>query len=174
MAIPYRAAMLALAKLSLKQDAGVEIQALLAEAHPQGEQLYWAAEHNTVFYGWGNAGRVETTALALDVLGSAKLAGNTSAELESALSRGTLFLLLCKDRYGVWYSTQATVNVLQSLLRQLQPDAGTAEKQSGPDASVDRWPARAGLERWTGSGAMDAAASGSDHAAGGGGSTGSS
>jgi len=29
---------------------------------------------------------------------------------------GLLFLLKEKDRYGVWYSTQATINVLDAML----------------------------------------------------------
>ncbi len=88
---PYRAAMLALAKLSLKQDAGVEIRRCWLRRIRRGSNC--TGQRNTHgLLRMGNAGRVETTALALDVLGSAKLAGNTSAELESALSRGTLFL----------------------------------------------------------------------------------
>lgn len=119
---PYCVALFALAKLSLHEDASKQISVLLASTHPQGDATYWAAEYNTVFYGWGNAGRIESTASVLDALASAKKQGFTSPELEDALSRGTLFLLREKDRYGTWYSTQATVNVLQSLARQLEID----------------------------------------------------
>lgn len=27
--------------------------------------MYWALEHNTPFYGWGHAGRVESTAMTV-------------------------------------------------------------------------------------------------------------
>src|SRR5262249_56260026 len=37
-------------------------------------------------------------------------------------NRGLLFLLREKDRYGVWYSTQATINVLDTLLAVLASD----------------------------------------------------
>jgi hypothetical protein len=36
------------------------------------------------------------------------------------INRGLLFLLKQKDRYGVWYSTQATINVLDALIALLQ------------------------------------------------------
>jgi hypothetical protein len=120
---PYRFALILQAKLAIHEDPAKELDALLASAHPEGDHSYWAAEHNTVFYGWGYAGRIETTALVLDALASAKQQGRTSPALESALSKGTLFLLQNKDRYGVWYSTQATVNVLQSLVRQFEFDS---------------------------------------------------
>ncbi len=120
---PYRLALIVQAKLAIHEDPSREIDALLASAHTEGDHSYWAAEHNTVFYGWGYAGRIETTALVLDALASAKQQGRSSPALESALSKGTLFLLQNKDRYGVWYSTQATVNVLQSLVRQFASDS---------------------------------------------------
>jgi hypothetical protein len=120
---PYRFALIVQAKLANHEDPTKELDALLSSVHPEGEQSYWAAEHNTVFYGWGYAGRIETTALALDALASAKQQGHTTPALEAALSKGTLFLLKNKDRYGIWYSTQATVNVLQSLVRQFDLDS---------------------------------------------------
>ena len=72
---------------------------------------YWHLETNTPFYGWGLAGRLETTALALRAL----LAGGEAAD-KDLIDSGMLFLLRNKDRYGVWYSTQATVQVLKVLL----------------------------------------------------------
>ena len=54
------------------------------------------------------------------------------AKLESrsagdVASKGLLFLLKKKDRYGVWYSTQTTINVLDAFLATL---AGTEAGQS--------------------------------------------
>ena len=34
----------------------------------EGETVYWNLETNTPFYGWGTAGRIETTALVLQLL----------------------------------------------------------------------------------------------------------
>lgn len=107
---------------------------LRALAHEEADGSYWNLETNTPFYGWGNAGRIETTALAVQALtkaggdgsgdtkgasgdansngGDAKTEKRSSDEL---VDRGLLFLLKNKDRYGVWLSTQATVNVLDAL-----------------------------------------------------------
>lgn len=119
---PYRISLLALAKLSVKQDASSEIDSLLAKRHAEAGTVYWDLQQNTLFYGWGLAGRIETTALVLDALATAKQQGKTDPTRDSALNLGTQFLLKNKDRYNVWYSTQATVNVLQCLVRQLAPD----------------------------------------------------
>src|SRR6185295_4292967 len=75
-------------------------------------------ETNTPFYGWGMAGRVETTALAVQAL--ARYARTQPMETgqppEPLVRSGLLFLLRQKDRYGVWSSTQATINVLDTLV----------------------------------------------------------
>jgi hypothetical protein len=165
------------------------ISRLRALAHDEAGGSYWKLETNTPFYGWGNAGRIETTALAVQALTKAesesdavkneharmivngarmkddgagmkddgagmKDRGNVgsaaapvsapsastsnpsapasnpaaAASTPSApakesgrrssgelVDRGLLFLLKNKDRYGVWLSTQATVNVLDAL-----------------------------------------------------------
>ena len=126
---PYDIALVALAKLSAHDDASQEIRTLLSVEHSEGETSYWDLQHNTIFYGWGYTGRIETTALVLDALAIAKQQGQSSSELERALNRGTLFLLKNKDEYGVWYSTQATVDVLQTLVRQL---GATSSESSSP------------------------------------------
>jgi hypothetical protein len=41
---------------------------LVTLAHEEGAGSYWALETNTPFYGWGLAGRIETTALAVKAL----------------------------------------------------------------------------------------------------------
>ncbi len=117
---PYDIALIALAKLAARDDASQEIRTLLSLEHTEGETSYWDLHHNTIFYGWGHTGRIETTALVLDALASAKQQGQSSGGLDRAVNRGTLFLLKNKDEYGVWYSTQATVDVLQTLVRQLE------------------------------------------------------
>jgi len=116
---PYDIALIALAKLAAATDASEEIATLLSLEHSEGEASYWDLQRNTIFYGWGYTGRIETTALVLNALTIAKQPGHFPAELDQALNRGTLFLLKNKDQYGVWYSTQATVDVLQTLVRQL-------------------------------------------------------
>jgi hypothetical protein len=76
----------------------------------EADASYWALETNTPFFGWGLAGRIETTALVLQALKN----GGEETDRE-ILSRGVLFLLKNQDRYGIWYSSQATINVLDAL-----------------------------------------------------------
>jgi hypothetical protein len=77
---------------------------------------YWSLETNTPFYGWGMAGRVETTALAVQALAQERASNPQATTNDDLIGSGLLFLLREKDRYGVWYSGQATINVLNTLL----------------------------------------------------------
>ncbi len=109
---------------------------LRALAKEEAGGAYWALETNTPFYGWGLAGRIETTALVVQAL--------DKAHADPALTaRGVSFLLRNKDRYGVWLSTQATVNVLDALVA-LSParGAGSANANAaGPASRVANEPA---------------------------------
>ena len=69
---------------------------------------HWTRPGYSPFYGWGHAGELETTALVLSALNSSS---------DQALRYEALYYLLrSQDRYGIWYSGQATVRVLQALL----------------------------------------------------------
>jgi hypothetical protein len=48
----------------------------------------------------------------------------------SLINRGLLFLLREKDSYGVWHSTQATINVLDAMLALLARDGQSALPQT--------------------------------------------
>jgi hypothetical protein len=48
-----------------------------------------------------------------------------------------LFLLRQKDRYGVWYSTQATINVLDTLMTLLATDGDPDRRAAGLAAPVE-------------------------------------
>jgi hypothetical protein len=147
---PYLIASYALASSDAGDDAAVALAAkrLVALAHEEGADTYWALETNTPFYGWGLAGRVETTALALKALNRYCGMRNADCELKKdessaavspsstnpksafripqLIERGLLFLLRSKDRYGVWYSTQATVNVHDALASLVTTSGGGA------------------------------------------------
>lgn len=114
---PYLIASYALASLDAgdQQRAERAIARLARLAHAEGDGSYWLLETNTPFYGWGLAGRIETTALVLQALSLGNTKGKVE-EMDALINRGLLFLLKRKDRYGVWYSTQATVNVLEALI----------------------------------------------------------
>ena len=155
---PYLIASYALAAIEVDEAAraGKAIAKLRALVHEEKNANYWSLETNTPFYGWGLAGRVETTALVVQALarygsepeairgpqaGSPRGvvvatgpgvkredAGETPAlpATDNLVRGGLLFLLREKDRYGVWYSTQATINVLDALLVLLARDVNTA------------------------------------------------
>ena len=83
---------------------------LRALAHRGKDGVHWAEEVNTPFYGWGRAGQIETTALAVQALAAAGEAAD-----RNLIDGGLIFLLRSRDRYGIWWSGQATVNVLDAL-----------------------------------------------------------
>ena len=136
---PYLVASLALAaadagETALVARASARLRALALE---EGTGAYWALETNTPFYGWGLAGRVETTALAIQALNRGCEVSNADCGANSKLTdRGLDFLLRKKDRYGVWYSTQATVNVFDALLSAVAARAGAAGPQAEDVAEV--------------------------------------
>lgn len=142
---PYLIASYALAAIEAgdKQGAMRAAAKLRTLAHTEGDTTYWALETNTPFYGWGLAGRVETTALAIQALvRSAKTQSEQAAtslpSTDPLVRSGLLFLLRQKDRYGVWYSTQATINVLDTLMTLLATDAAAPDRKSvGTAAPVE-------------------------------------
>ena len=115
---PYGLAQLAIAAKESGDNA--RAAAIVAElsrsAVPEHGGVYWALQHNTPFYGWGHAGRVESTAMTL-----LALAAIDPVEYRELIDSGTLWLLHEKDHYGVWYSGQATVDVLSALLEINRP-----------------------------------------------------
>jgi hypothetical protein len=110
---PYLFASYGLAEIAAGQPKRAEgvLAKLRAAAETERGGSFWELQTNTPFYGWGSAGRVETTALAVQFLDRA----GQSEDIGLA-NRGLEFLIEQKDRYGAWYSTQTTVNVLDALL----------------------------------------------------------
>ena len=129
---PHSLALYGLASLEVGDldTAGLIARKLEKLGIAEGTWLYWNLEANTPFYGWGLTGRIETTALVVQLLireEQSRIKGETAAN--PAITKGTGFLLRNKDRYGVWYSTQTTINVLDALLAALAPkkDGGAPE-----------------------------------------------
>jgi hypothetical protein len=143
---PYLIASHALAaiKAGHKESAGREVARLRTLAHEEASATYWSLETNTPFYGWGTAGRLETTALAVEALiRFGEIAPMNQADL-ALIDRGLLFLIYGKDRFGLWYSTQATSNVLEALsLLGSSPslDPGAPSEPENPANSADAFQA---------------------------------
>ncbi|MBK7994842.1 MAG: carboxypeptidase regulatory-like domain-containing protein [Blastocatellia bacterium] len=77
----------------------------------------WAINGYTPFYGWGLTGEIETTAIVLQSLIEQTDISNKGELLkDQTVNQTLLFLLNNKDRYGVWLSSQATINVLKAMM----------------------------------------------------------
>lgn len=141
---PYLIASYVLAAIEAGDMTGAKRAAakLRTLAHSEGDTTYWTLETNTPFNSWGSAGRVETTALAIQALtrfektqpGQATMNAQSNDRL---VRGGLLYLLRQKDRYGVWYSTQATINVLDTLIMLLGSDAAPNGKTAGEAAPIE-------------------------------------
>lgn len=139
---PYLTASIALAAMDIGDAAMADdaVARLVATARAEGAAAYWTIETNTPFYGWGAAGRIETTARVVRALArhaGRSPAGASAADSRSLADRGTLFLLERKDRYGVWYSTQATVSVLDCLLEQVGGSSADTKAERSISVAVD-------------------------------------
>jgi hypothetical protein len=112
---PYVQAELALALYESGDIDGAKTIAnqLRKTAHREGSSAYWSLDTNTPFYGWGRVGRVESTAVVLTALSQIDGSTISTDELTRA---GIKFLMSERDKYGVWYSGQTTVNVLNTLI----------------------------------------------------------
>src|SRR5205085_3105966 len=66
-------------------------------------------------------------------LSNRQLDQTNSVPTDDLADRGLIFLLRSKDAYGVWLSTQATVNVLDALVA-LSPERGASA--SGQEAAL--------------------------------------
>jgi hypothetical protein len=74
------------------------------------------------FYGNGDAGQIETTAMAT-------LAMLTAKARPATTSKALAWLVVKKDPHGTWYSTQATVLALKALLGGTNVDAAPKERK---------------------------------------------
>jgi hypothetical protein len=138
---PYLIASYALAAMDAGEKSRAEkaVAKLRTLAREEAGTSYWNLESNTPFYGWGLAGRIETTALAVNAL---KRDGETGRRGDGAKSgdlvnRGLLFLLRNKDRYGVWLSTQATINVLDTLISLNEGEIAMSDATGGAEIIVN-------------------------------------
>ncbi len=130
---PYTQANFAQAALALKDPAAEPALALLRkQAHTEDGASYWNLETNTPFYGWGRAGRVESTAAAIRAL---QLAANPADQ--DLIARGLLFLFRQQDRQNLWYSTQATARTLDVLARTALAQPITTRQSSTLAVTLD-------------------------------------
>jgi hypothetical protein len=137
---PYLLASYALALIELRDAARAKpaIEKLRSLALIEGVGTYWSLEANTPFYGWGLAGRIETSALVVQALSRyCSMQGENCADDAELIKRGLLFLFKKKDEHGVWYSTQATINVLDTLITIVATNKAGRDSEAGSTAQIE-------------------------------------
>jgi hypothetical protein len=120
---PYAIATFALAAMEAKKPdlAAGAIDRLRKLVHEEQGLAWWHLVRNTPFYGWGRAGQIEATALAVTALARWRKQSGGDPQLDALIDRGALFLLRSKDDTGTWLSTQATIRVFTALFAALKP-----------------------------------------------------
>jgi uncharacterized protein YfaS (alpha-2-macroglobulin family) len=138
---PYALALVIHAILAIQPDASQArpyLQRLeaMSRRSEDGKLAWWdsGAGRRTLFYGAGESGSIETTALAA----LAMIEGRASP----ATIRGALaWLVAQKDACGTWHSTQATVLALKALLAGTDRPLGEA-RQRQIDVTLDGKPVK--------------------------------
>lgn len=117
LAEPYMLAQFTLAAIDSgdSEQARPAVAQLEKIAQQERDGLFWDLKANTPFYGWGTAGRMETSGLAVSALTAWRQRHPEDARLDAVIRGGLKFLLRHRDRYGVWYSTQATLRAMQAI-----------------------------------------------------------
>lgn len=113
------------------ETAKIAADKLLLLSQTDKDTVFWTTA-NTPFYGWGTTAKIETTALAVQLL--ARL--NEAGKFDTPIARGAAFALKNKDRYGVWHSTQTTVNVLDALILLQKSAAGAKSNRAAGRAEI--------------------------------------
>jgi hypothetical protein len=131
---PYLLAAYTLAAIEIGDTARAKaaIEKLRILTRMEGSAIYWSQETSTPFHGWGRAGQIETTALVIQAL--SRYCDTQTRECEpykQMTNLGILFILKQKDRYGVWYSTQATINALDAMLTLFRKQWAPIQSGSG-------------------------------------------
>lgn len=121
---------LALYGLALADSGDIATAKIVARrlellAKQDGGGSFWAGTGTTPFNGWGITSAIETTALVAQLFTKLKNAGVESGDAAGAMT----YLLRNKDRYGVWYSTQTTINVLDTFLMTIKPGSTSVAAQ---------------------------------------------
>lgn len=108
------------AKVNNKELAERSFRLLAEKAQIGNDGTSWPAA-STPFYGWGLTAEIETTAIAVEAFKELEARSTDTSVPETLNARslaagGLRFLLAKKDKYGVWHSTQTTVNVLNTII----------------------------------------------------------
>lgn len=134
---PYLLACYAQAALKLGYTNKAEdaLSKLLKLVKSKQGSKYWELTGYTLFYGWGEVANIETTAFVLQAFlasANSKNPSNLFKSENSLINESLIYLLQNKDRYGIWYSTQTTVNVIDAILAVLSQNNSQGKKLDSP------------------------------------------
>lgn len=93
-------------------------QRLASMAKESAEEAYWESKSPTPFYGRGQSGDLETTALATYAL-------IRHSGYATLVNKALTYLVRRKDAFGTWQTTQATIWSLKAFLAAME--RGTSE-----------------------------------------------
>lgn len=114
---PYLLANFVLAALDSGDEAllGNAVARLVNMSREERGGVYWDMRTNSPFYGWGTAGRYETTGLVVSALSAWRASHPAAKELDPQIRRGLVFLLRGRGATGNWFSTQATLRSMRAI-----------------------------------------------------------
>ena len=114
---PYLLSQFILASLDSGDEAqlGTAVERLKMLAREERGGVYWDLRTNTPFYGWGTAGRLETTGLVVSALSGWRSKHPQETEIDPLIRRGLVFLLRGRDHWGGWFTTQSTVRAMRAM-----------------------------------------------------------
>jgi len=108
--------------------AAALIRQLLQEKEEKDGLVYWPMKGETPTFGRGEAGVIETTALACQAL-------LRYGKHPAVVSKINDYLIKKKDPNGTWYSTQATIQALKTLVMSIKE--GTQEVEGTIHVSIN-------------------------------------
>jgi len=108
--------------------AAALIRQLLDKKAEEDGLVYWPMKDETPTFGRGEAGVIETTALACQAL-------LKYGKHPAIVSKANDYLIKKKDPNGTWYSTQATIQALKALVMSIKE--ATQEVQGAIRVSVN-------------------------------------
>ncbi|MFW5840514.1 MAG: alpha-2-macroglobulin family protein, partial [Planctomycetota bacterium] len=109
---PYTLALAANAFAVSDPDAaatGKLIDRLVAAATIEDGKAFWAGATETPTHGTGDSADIETTGLAIQAL----IKHGKNLDL---ISQGVTYLAGCKDSFGTWQTTQATIQAMRAMI----------------------------------------------------------
>jgi len=112
---PYVISSFALATLGGKRPSPcsqANVERLRKLEHREGDSSYWSLENEFSFLRVGIRWQGGNNSAGIEALASSENTGDFGS---ADYREDCFFLLRNQDRYGIWYSTQATINVLDAM-----------------------------------------------------------